>query len=781
MTGTHNAQIRFGAQAVLSTLRSSDGDVYFGNNNNGASGKTSLGLFEVESDSGADSSTIAIGATVAYTTFDAAATIDFGGNSRIQAGIVDILAENNSAVNSYVVAGAGAIGAATGISKLTAIYNPTLTITFANNSAAFLAAGTRNIESGQLSIKTNAGGLFNGKVDAFTGALIGSGTDGRGEITVNLVSKVNLGNIQTLAPSTVIHALTDLRRDYNSNGIKTGCGAIVSGASGSYIINLSADTGVFLGDYAFMTTGLTQDAAEELLEIIAQNKIDSHDLYDLVSAGALAVAQITGSFNAPNLNADILVGQHARLLSGNQLNLGTRSLLTLDYHLSANGCGLVGFTAAKGTYTAGIRHKVSIGDNSTLWAGGEMHLGAGSTGNSNLNQIRLTPAAEAFAGALVNFQVAAEMKTTLNYDSTIYLGAGTDVQSVGNVELLGKTGFWDIQKIEVSGGTFSSSKDNGFHNIFTDSGIVQGSRSDSLPHLNLIGGVEINGTVKAGIHARTLFEVRADGSLNPDNSEWVRFNLLEDQALDQNFDEKIAQLQKTLDNFLKENPLKTNDAYPVALKAEIDRLKQEAAKFAGKVADVLTLDSVRVAAGDIVLAGNYVKSSANAQLYAYGNPSVNVIKNSSAFLQTGLLEIVEQGKGRILFNNQAMTNSADINKANAKGHETVAQFKTFVYGTSTTFNPTINVRNTAETSKAGVVPEYWIVGNINNPLGARTIDSEGSIRQAGNTKRKPVGRSGTQNITARPKHGPRTNGSIISSTLPSLSTSGLPDRRPRKT
>ncbi|MBO5436590.1 MAG: hypothetical protein J6A23_02915, partial [Thermoguttaceae bacterium] len=672
--------------------------------------------------------------------------IGLGADSRLTADEIRFLAETNGDLLTNLESGAGGgIDSSAGIVKMAWV--PTAKISLAKNSAEFLSQAANNLEASRILLETNTKGTLDFINDSFRGGLVNGGGAGN-DVQIRANSIQDLGNIRILAPNIQIQALTDLLKEKNRQNTYLASGGVIDVAAGTgnqFLAEVEALVNV--GDFAKISTGNADRDGE--LSILAQNTLNAFDTYYLNSGGVICLTVGSSDFLVKKLNANVRIGEDADLFSSRDFSISALSGGEMYMELTANSYGVAGIPDGKGKMHVDSQNAVSIGKNAQLLSLGDMFLGAGSSpqGDSRWN---IESIVNTFNGTAIPLSSTASNDYRFTLKNDIKIAENASLRSVSDISLLSMAGLVRSVAHSYAGNTYAGVSSSEISNIFSD-GDGQLYRSDSMEGFVFQGGITTAGKIEAGIYADSRLSIDADGNVS--GSDWISWEIEKDAALDQSFETEIQALEEEIRHFQSTG----ETAYLEALEAEKAQLEALQTMYVGKTADILKLDPIAAAGGDIIAHGNYFRTEGDsASLAANGQAKIEVSNDSAMFLQTNSMEIMGSGNGKFRFNSNQILSQDALNKLNPLDCQ--ADFQQFTVSNQV-ISPEIRI------TSADPAAEVWLYGNLLNEWGGVNVDSAGSIRQEGMIAAQSV------NIS--------TGGSFIQNYVTGLySTGGIPEENP---
>ncbi|NCC75650.1 MAG: calcium-binding protein, partial [Clostridia bacterium] len=636
------------------------------------------------------------GNTVSVTTHDTTqATL--GSETRVIAGQFALTAFGEHQTFAKSIAGGGGIGnfqAARASTSNTSLTEATIAIDSA-------------LHVDELRVIAEHQALFNTQVDSTSAALLGvSGATGSNSQTATV--QASLGNQVTVeAHNLLVRALNTTFKDAlpsNACHAQSGSGGAIDAPAAQSISTISHQTTISIGEGARLSV-VGDPYAPGALSLNALNTVFARDRVKLESYGAISVAKAQSIIQATALQAAVNVARDAHLASVGDIDLSARTVADIDTNVYVLTGGGAGAAQGRSAATANATNTIAIGENSLLFAEGNIHLLAGRNSSDQVNVFSLKARTNLYNYTGFPVSTRPEADAILNQTNTITILSGALLETVRDANLLTDSG------ITILIG-------DGYGKDFYRDAIgaeIRYEKSDIFNHST----VRIDGTVRVGIRNKQRLIIGSDGSVE-EQSTGVTFSRSVER-LGNLLLQEITRLQ----NLIRQYAGTTAGA---AFKAELEfRLADIASQgytivrdgqgnviyIDGEVyVDVITVNDIWAQSGTINVSGDNLVGS--GFLRAPSDAEIVIENKSPAFLTLRRLTIPSREGGGLVINHITVTGAslaeilAQINDLNLNATALFSQVE--LSATSTA--PQIDIRNTYNSS--GRDPDITLMGSISN-------------------------------------------------------------------
>ncbi len=362
-----------------------------GTNNNTDSGRTgALSVTATGSDKNAASSTAGSGGVLAGDAATAASndtstvTAGLGGGSTIYAGIVTLTATN---IDNYAPSANSTLAAALGGSGAKASATDTNPSGSPSPTSATVNIGDTNVDST---------------------AIIASGT------------------VTATAQNQFVEAA--------GSGAAGGAGGVANGSAVLSFATLMGNSSVNLGNNVSITSGTDPNTDPGGIDLCASSTLNTDDTVTLIAAGGIEGAGTNSNLDATLTNS-VTTGTDDNLTTSGNIGLGTYTTVDAQTNSEVNTYGLAAVGVALATTGVTTTQSVTVGNNTTLSAFGNVNLTAGNepTGLFSTSMTGLSNAESYFIGLFAVPQATAV--TTLASNATLTINTGAVIDSGQNVTI----------------------------------------------------------------------------------------------------------------------------------------------------------------------------------------------------------------------------------------------------------------------------------------------------------------------------------------------------------
>ncbi|WP_312523058.1 hypothetical protein [Anaerospora sp.] len=663
------------------------------------------------------------------------------GDVNFTGGDVKIHADGTDDNYAEATAGSGGLAAGAAADAGTHAYNRTLAQIGKGATGNAIAATNLKMKAEHLT-------KFNSKSDSMNAAAVGfSGAFAHNDVDTAVEAKVadNTVIVTTGKTGIDIASVNKVQQDYIGDNAKGGAGGVFNGSSVESNSSIAQDSSVTIGENASLAALGMPWYDQPVVTLEAANEITTSDEV-VLTTGGVAQKPFAESNTTANLDADVTVGANAKIVSIGGIDITTYGNNRIVNTALVKTYGGVGFAGGSTNSVLDSTQEVNINKNAYLLGYGNINIaaGAGRSGDSNMSVIAVTDVYNYTALPLHTTHSAyAELKNSNNLN--IANGAAI-------------SGLQDVKLAAEDGGILVKASGTG-HNPYLDALAFLGiskSESDGKTKTVSTGTLNQNGVVKAGIENEKTVNIDRNGNITfgqtKDQANLV--NSLEQQIdkLKLAFDKAPTSIEKlelvsriaVLEKMKKQdisgqeatynpandlanqiNTLKqalasaTTAAEKEDIQAQIDTFEILKSAIANKDVDMIKVDPIMTAGGNVTLAADAINGTGTVT--AYGAPKINITNASNKYLQVNGLTIANQDPGGAV----SFTGSA------GKGALTVQEI-----GKNGT--PEINIRNTYDTSSNG--PAIFLTGNVTNLRGDVNIfNQSGAVAQFSDVRAKAIG------------------------------------------
>lgn len=385
---------------------------------------------------------VGLGVAIAFATADTNTTAELGQSvtsSNSRTGNLLVNANGKDTVSADATSGVGGVIAGNGAGA-----NPTI-----NSSTTVNIGQDSNFTAGTIGLVAWHISTYKGSVNTVNASLAGASgaaavNDITSDVSVNIHKNVRMMALMNVCGSSTCAAAVNVvaQNDF----VESGTGDTATGAGGG-VLNGAAVFGVtHLNGTASITIDDSDDAAHQTIitagtdlfsnpggiRMTAFSTFNATDTVSLVTGGAITSAGVNTTVDA-TLSNSVTVGNYARLQTFGSIGIGTftQAAVNTGAYVSTYGLAAVGSAAAYVYLTD--NEKVTIKDNATLTAFGNVNLTPGLDPGGNYQSVLMvgTSDAQAYVRGLIAIPVATgETKLTTSADLSIgssYIGAGQNV------------------------------------------------------------------------------------------------------------------------------------------------------------------------------------------------------------------------------------------------------------------------------------------------------------------------------------------------------------------
>ncbi|WP_372656933.1 leukotoxin LktA family filamentous adhesin, partial [Hydrogenophaga sp.] len=688
---------------------------------------------------------LAAGSNAAKAQTDTQTYATVGDNPTLAAGTLQVRADGSDRLRANTLAGAGGLGVVVASKSET----DADARTYARLGGASGSGG--QVDAAQVELTAAQHVNFDSRADStsasavgFSGARATNRVDTDTRATVGRQLTVNTGGFDAQAWNDIVKPA--LASGYN---VDSGSGGLLNGAAARSESTIRNNALVELENAAQVAVAVAGDAVGQM-DLAAWNKVRAYDRVRLDSGGAVAIAKAESVIQNDRNNALVKLGADATLLSDGEANLSTRTDAQIHATAHSKTYGLAGASEGDSVASIGANNRVELAAGAKVEAEGDVHLMAG-TNRQDGNDLYADAETRLWNYTALPVENDPEAYGSVTQYNTVNVAQGAQVRSVQSVHLTASEGrhrtrgfgegtdayretlaaigdFFgaDTSSLKITGGST-------YDNANVPLAFLQGADPAS--------GVNVDGTVQAGIRHHQWLTLAADGS-TVDTSEGMadKWRLRDNVNLATELAAEIAaltgkasQLRAAADSYAG------TDAADAALALDNDaRILQQqldALRAAPLVGFIDILDTT-ARSGNVRITGKYLTGAASGAIEAPGDVRIDIENQSTRFMQTQKLTIPDEGGGLITFNGLSVGSNGAINDRNAVGK--TANFGSLL-NAETSPKPVIRVENTNSRDAIPDSPaQLWMRGDVNNLGGEAIAKSHGTLRVSANINAETV-------------------------------------------
>ncbi|MEC5399591.1 leukotoxin LktA family filamentous adhesin [Uliginosibacterium sp. H1] len=678
---------------------------------------------------------LAGGSNNARTVADTTTTAGIGNNADIvSTDEVKISATGSDTLRADTEAGAGGLGV------LVASKAQTIAV---SHTDAYLgsASGTGgSVTARELDIDAAQTTNFNATADSLNASVVGY-SGARAVNNVDTFTNARIGNNLTInAQEVQAHALNSIVKPSlgGSYNVDSQGGGLLNGAAARSESTIRNRAEVSIGDGTDLIVNVA-GVGLGVLNLGVQNTVNAHDSVRLDSGGAVAIARAESVINNDLNDGKVQVGSNATLLSDGEINLSARTVADVRTEARSKTYGVAG--AAEGDTRSYIAadNQVNIGAGTLIESEKDVHLMSGTDRNAG-NNLNADADTRLWNRTAVPIETDPKAHGEINQHNTINVAAGAQVRSVKSVYLTASEGTHTVRGFGEGTDSYREilSAIGEFFGADTSSLKITGgsTANNSNNPFNPGSGVNVDGTVEAGIWHHQWLTYNADGSY--DKSQSVSFNLRNNVNLATELAAEInalrlkAQQVRTSANNYAGDANATDVAN--ALDNDADILESQlAALDAGTLVNFLDVNPILATTGNVHVTGDYLTGGAGGKLEAPGDVRIDIDNKSTRFMTTNTLTIPDDDGGQVTFNGLRVSSADAINARNSSGKSTSIT----VVDADTSPKPVIAIENSND-ADTGSPAQLWISGDITNLRGIADAKSHGTIRASANINAETV-------------------------------------------
>lgn len=637
---------------------------------------------------------VGLGVAVALATADTNTTAELGQSvtsSGSRTGNLLVNATSKDAVSADATSGVGGVIAGNGAGANTTV-NSSTTVNIGQDS---------NFTAGTIGLVAWHTSTYKGSVNTVNASLAGASgaaavNDITSDVSVNIRKNVQMTALMNVCGSSTCAAAVNVvaQNDFVESGTgdtATGAGGgVLNGAAVFGVTHINGTASILIDDsddtarQTIITAGTDPFYNPGGIRMTAFSTLNATDTVSLVTGGAITSAGVNTTVDA-TLSNSVTVGNYARLQTFGSIGIGTftQAAINTGAYVSTYGIAAVGSAAAYVYLTD--KETVTIKDNATLTAFGNVNLTPGQDPGGNYQSVLMvgTSDAQAYVRGLIAIPVATgETKLTTSADLSI--GAGSYIGAGQNVTL----GAYEGTQNPVSHG------DAHGYILF----LIPVTTSDSSARSVQSSSVTISSgaNVVAGqYHDQEIVIDCGATACGPNSTPTVRFV---SGALP-------AVVGYTSPGSLFDVAAYVNAAYDPDVKAVL------LSSISGTPVPAFRISPLFASGGSVAINARTIDGTGTVT--AYGSPKINVTANSPAYLIFDGAYIPDIVGGQVLFTGAATEGSKPasmtINRVAGDGASTITLVNNY----------------TGNTGSTGVGPAMLFAGDVTNLGGTITISNLG--------------------------------------------------------
>ena len=554
------------------------------------------------------------------------------------------------------------------------------------------------IYTNQVTIRADKSSAFTPSVNAINASVVG-GSGAKAWTTDSTSATATVGDSAAIIATGTVSITASNTFTENTTGasVQTGSGGVINGSSAENQTTLGGtnsdgqnanDTAsVIVGNSASITSGSDLVSSPGGITIGAASTANVIDSITQSAGGLVEILNDTDQINV-TLNNMVSIGQSARLQSDGNIGIGTDTTIDAETNADLHTYGLSGGGPAEADTDATSNQTVTVGQNATITAVGNINLTAG-VDPTGLTTSTMTASSTAYSQAegLVGVPNAypgttATSNAKVNVDSGATISSGRDA-TVGaypgspDATQLGTTvssALW----IPIHGGGTTTTVTPTTSSQFTNDGTITAGYYHELT-------IDIPNQQNAGSYSSAI-------TVNPDGSP----SLITSSELASDYSSSWNAQSFVTNNFV--DPERSMLAGSVSTQPVGAFDLSQSALFASG-------GSVTVNAATI---------AGNGTIVAWGGPTVTITNESPDYLILGAIGIPNHSGGNVNFTGTGKNPST----------MTVDQ-------NQSTSTPTVTISLSCETTTQPVTgPALFLTGPIDNLGGTVSITNNyGSIGQ----------------------------------------------------
>ncbi|WP_179145253.1 leukotoxin LktA family filamentous adhesin [Rhizobium sp. RU36D] len=591
-----------------------------------------------------------------------------------------------------------------------------------------------------LTLKAEHESRFNGNADSFQASVVGaSGADARNVVDTTVDANIGAGIVINSLDNVFITA-TSLTGQ-TGGGARAGSGGVVGASAAFSDTKVKNTTTVNIGQGAVISLNGDPTTADVKLNIEAFNQLSTGDTVAVDAGGFFAGGGGRSDLDATIRNA-INIGQNAILFSVGALQVGTASVNTSSNNANASLYGVVTGAGASTYSKIDVGQTITLGNNVTLEAFGNLTLTAGQSGNGLSGSLVAAKArTEVYNYALIPITAQYRGSAVANSNSNLTVGTGGKLLAGRNI-LVG-----------AYKGSVTAEGRGTNHNPYL--AMFNTTTSDDNSDTNTSANAVLNGTIYAGTHNSQNVTIGMDGSVTlaaqdypfaftevaagdvatsfvSYNDRKLRYDIANTYNPYADIVTKIMQLTGLNEADTRWRLATRNDIfYGVTISADARRQVEtfvnqiRTGSVPDRMVGTVAIGSIMASAGDVEIHADTLSGSANVT--AKGAPRIDIVNNGRGYVLLNKLLLTSNEGGHVDFTGAAAASSANgLRISTDTGPD----------------KPEISVRSTwggdvdhlGNVTIPSVTPDIYFLGDVQNLNGAVTVrNAIGNVTILGNS------------------------------------------------
>lgn len=585
-----------------------------------------------------------------------------GGSLELKALGEDINYADSTAGSGGIVAGAAADSRTDSISNLNAIID----------GEAVAYTDDFKIIAEQLTDYNSRANSINAAVVGYSGAYTKNDVDA----TV----KALLGDqVKIYTTGIDIQATNSVKQSGKNENVKGGAGGVINGSAVESNSTVDEITQLNIGQDAILKV-IGNPMNNSLLNLGVNNKLNVFDETVLKTGGAIQRPYADTSHTA-ELSGTVNIGDGAELSSSGDLQIRSytdASVFTSSLVKTYGGVGAAGGNAVSNV-TA--KQNITTGEDVYLMSYGDLELAVGKSGDGWwFNNINSRARTEVYNYTALPIDTSPYAEANVYSINNLTVGEGNVLESGRNITLATYEG-----KVEAGGSGTG-------HNPYLEA--LGTTTEDGHNSVNSSSWMVMNGTATAGIFHDQSLNIDSYGNISTGKeSRNINYNKRKTNP------QSDLQAQINYLNFKKEYA--SSDEEKGELQAQIDVLEMLKSSVAGTQVDVVKVNDIYAAGGNITVDTNYLYGTAN--LTAYGGPKIVINNDSDHYLYLDQLFIPDADTGgAIHFNGAVGRSQAELAGFNVTEIDKGVQSRILInnnYDTGSGDGPAIFLREPVENQR----------------------------------------------------------------------------------
>ncbi len=368
-------------------------------------------------------------------------------------------------------------------------------------------------------IGTNNNSSYAPKADSINAAVVG-GSGAVADHVGNTAATTTLADGTSLSAygAVSVTAFEQFHETATGDNASAGAGGVVNGSAAVSGANLKGNASVSVGKNVVISSGTDFSANPGGIVIGAATGASAEDQVTLTTGGGIEGAKVNSKLTAKFDNA-VTVGDNSSFSSLGNIGIGTSAIVSVQNNSAINTYGLAGVGEAYASATVTSTQNVTVGNNASLTAFGNINLTPGADPVTvSPSMLSGSTSAQGYVRGLVAIPQA-DADTTMTSSATLSIGTGTQVSSGQNITAGAYTG----TPVATADGT-----GRGY-----ELGFIPATSSNSSTKASTSSSTILNGTLNAGIYHELTITIPNDHTVapaysktlnvNPDGSPYITF------------------------------------------------------------------------------------------------------------------------------------------------------------------------------------------------------------------------------------------------------------------